>query len=857
MASFNAQDPRTSDPNYMGSLKEPSRYDYHNRSFDTLFSGLTGAVDDVAKTAKTGFDDAIRTDVRAGYDSELKSMGVDAAVGQAQRGEPINADKPVDPVNPLAANKPPPEAAASFRGTLEQLQAAKAAGKIDDTYFNARMVALNRQVRSQYPGWRDDVDQIVEEVTGIKPANALRRSLLSDLETAQKTNQSAVDKQTAFLNQHVEDLPPDYVQRQGSNNPYTYAELYQGIQAKAASRQALTDSKAKLAYDLENKTFNASNANDVGSQAVSSIVGRLMTDATSGMDFKKLQEQIAGSEGKPPSPEQLQQWRAGYAALDSRIDKEFNDQFFQPLHDGSGKTLADAIGDTKKVEDLRKQAHSVLGQIDKNLTDGNYGLASIHANFAKDLLDSRRAGVLKDNDTLANVAAISGIPGMSTALPAVLASDPTLMGAFSSGLSKSLLVQSATPTGLPVSQQLDKLKAEKNPDETRNWFNKQTMVLNNPVWVKSSPQLVRSFADKMFAPENQDFLDSFKGSDNKFKAFTQLTSPQITRNIIDLDKQSPGVLANYTHWATDNFFKVFKGEGDAVSGAKNLQYIDVNFDAKAGRFVVTTTEAGKAALSGTPSVGPHNLIDKVEGLMGGNVQGSVDRMNRALANLKPVFDNQGMDLGGEIKQMLAVNDIDVSAKKDPTGFWAKVVHALGQDTSGDKSEFHTKDGEVDLEAKGKSAGTASDGTLAGLVRSAETGNDYDATHGTLKAPVSQMTINEVLRHSDLTKELGRGSGAAGAGQIIPSTLRGLVKQMGLTGDEKFDKPMQDRMIDQLLENRGLSKFRAGKMSADEFHRAIAQEWAALPTPEGKSYYEGDGVNHSTVGVDEVRQALNR
>jgi len=118
--------------------------------------------------------------------------------------------------------------------------------------------------------------------------------------------------------------------------------------------------------------------------------------------------------------------------------------------------------------------------------------------------------------------------------------------------------------------------------------------------------------------------------------------------------------------------------------------------------------------------------------------------------------------------------------------------------------------------------------------------------------LTSKTIKEVL--AEQAKNKNR---AAGAYQIIPSTMEMLMKRMNLTGDEKFDEAMQDKMALELLRHRGLDKFNAGTLSADEFGNNLAKEWASLPllTDVGKkkagtSYYQGKHGNVALAGADE-------
>jgi hypothetical protein len=88
------------------------------------------------------------------------------------------------------------------------------------------------------------------------------------------------------------------------------------------------------------------------------------------------------------------------------------------------------------------------------------------------------------------------------------------------------------------------------------------------------------------------------------------------------------------------------------------------------------------------------------------------------------------------------------------------------------------------------------------------------------------------------KENVWNSSAVGRYQIVRTTLRSIRKTLNLTGAEKFDADMQDRMACFLLGQRGIDKYLAGRLSEDTLMLNLAQEWASLPKPDGGGYYSG-------------------
>lgn len=105
--------------------------------------------------------------------------------------------------------------------------------------------------------------------------------------------------------------------------------------------------------------------------------------------------------------------------------------------------------------------------------------------------------------------------------------------------------------------------------------------------------------------------------------------------------------------------------------------------------------------------------------------------------------------------------------------------------------------------------TASQKGILDLIKSRESGGDYNVTldNGRYTGgarDLVNMTIKEVLAMQQQMlahPDNKHNSSAAGAYQITGRTLRSLVVDLNLTGDELFSREMQDRLATQLLRRR--------------------------------------------------------
>lgn len=146
--------------------------------------------------------------------------------------------------------------------------------------------------------------------------------------------------------------------------------------------------------------------------------------------------------------------------------------------------------------------------------------------------------------------------------------------------------------------------------------------------------------------------------------------------------------------------------------------------------------------------------------------------------------------------------------------------------------------------------------LLEMVGTAESEGQYNAIYGNAwqtDVPLTTMTLNEVLDHQRTLIASGAQGSAAGKYQMLPKTLRGLIKDLGLTGDEVFSPSMQDMLALQLLKRRGYDDFTSGKITASEFQDNLAKEWASLPTTAGTGYYDGQNPR---VNGDQLRVAMS-
>ncbi|ACP25646.1 hypothetical protein NGR_c18820 [Sinorhizobium fredii NGR234] len=166
--------------------------------------------------------------------------------------------------------------------------------------------------------------------------------------------------------------------------------------------------------------------------------------------------------------------------------------------------------------------------------------------------------------------------------------------------------------------------------------------------------------------------------------------------------------------------------------------------------------------------------------------------------------------------------------------------------------------------------------LLAFIREAEVGRNDRASYDVIYAhrqagltkPLTAMTLGEVIA-AQKTWSKAHGSSAAGAYQFMRATLLGLLREIPWLREEQvFEPALQDSLALHLLNCRGFTSFVSGEISATEFGRRLAMEWASLPVlaetdgdrrglRRGQSYYAGDGRNKALVKPDRVEAVLRQ
>lgn len=141
----------------------------------------------------------------------------------------------------------------------------------------------------------------------------------------------------------------------------------------------------------------------------------------------------------------------------------------------------------------------------------------------------------------------------------------------------------------------------------------------------------------------------------------------------------------------------------------------------------------------------------------------------------------------------------------------------------------------------------------------------------LKKPLSEYTLGEIKQFQARGRDSQGQLWATGRYQIIPNTLKGVQKRLGLSDNTKYDALTQDKMgLDLLNARKDIKNYLSGAVPDTQENREkaalqVAMIWSSVGVPfitkgrhraveKNQSYYSGGG-DKASVKTEDVQEAL--
>lgn len=585
MAVFNPQVPGTSDPNYLGLSKSISQPQSDESTAyllkgigDNLGLGIKAADTVIKKTIDENLYSQI-DEARDTYTSRLwqvrdskANAQPDIVGGTAVDGMEFSGQKRSSAGTAPQGELPMP--LQNLDTVVNNLQGALGAGKISNVYYHSRLNTIAKDMRSQYPGYREYIDEKISSITGINPANAQIQSLLQDINRLQTGADKDYNRAMASLDR-LNDLGVPFANvemarlRQAGNNPEAIAKAeafvneqqmrkYE-LDRRKAEREDFKGSQEEKAYkDRQDATYIIS---DVANNYLKNI--RASSGLTSVDEIRqRLFEHETGK--NVMSGEEATKLGVLMQTYLTQAKDQVAAQFRQRRADGT--SLEASLGGPKAAAEFIDNGFYQLGWISRRLTQNDIPAALYADNVSKAIYSDTKSQVLKEPDMRKILGMQDVIKDMAPAFQQRFVERSLVNGMmepFKTFLEKNSMemMLQQDPRIKVANDVIKEAKQAQIPlSSVYSGVIKQAeMIYDNslgtdPGTNKLKAGLAKAFFDQknlpmlvQFEKESTDELGNVRPGQHS--VFNLLTSPVMTSSIKELSKtdQGIGLLDNYVN----------------------------------------------------------------------------------------------------------------------------------------------------------------------------------------------------------------------------------------------------------------------------------------------------------------------
>lgn len=585
----------------------PIQQPMDNKSTGTALKGLGDAVKGLAETS----DETIKSAIDYQADQGVDKIRDDHINRLQTVYQDLSGKGNTDILGDTPENLPPEDLQRRLK-TLDTLDAAKQSGKYSETYLQGQYIALAKDLRSNYSGYRDYIDEKIDKSTGRGVANKYVSSLQSDVNSYLGQKDKLKDKlSTQFVEQITGkgnvDLYPAY-QRWISSGDNQQAIMDLG-RANAQTYQLEHMDKVRTAIKGDAEV-RAQSAREQFQTWSSGQLGNFVHEANVAGLIDKLNN--GSTPERQAAGEQIQQLALVYKtkALAYLNKKDPNDPNSRPL-------IADLGG---KSDELLNEGMTFFNSLGEYAKDEKMGPIASAMNNVK----AREADVYKDlvsgplgPDLMAGKA-INQMGGQNTQWAQKLEqleqvnNLDTTMKTYMSNLRNRLFAQnSVTPlefNGQPIdathpmtfSKALDDAKAKGVVPEKVGVATSSKVYSGIVGWIhqltdKDTPAAVKeNIITGLSDPSNKGFISKFKKDYvdpttgkpimGQASAYAILTSPGTDKAVFTTE-HDPKKVQNYIDWKKSEFaHTVFPTEINDLNHIEGV-HGKFGFDTKSSQLV--------------------------------------------------------------------------------------------------------------------------------------------------------------------------------------------------------------------------------------------------------------------------------
>lgn len=686
---------------------------YSGEGLGTLFEGIGNLFKQGVNAADTflkkQIDDKVYSAVdaeRNEYTQQLEQTKApdtgDTAFGLASSDTLVHTDpktgKPITPGAPMdiiQQGASAPDGIDKGMNRLGTIVEARANDKMTETAYIGNLNSIVKGLRTQYPGYREYIDEQVSKVTGMIPANAYVKSLIQDINANVSASKGITDQVRNALFEETK------TGTQGAREAYL-SFLQTGNINTATSW--LSKTNAQKAYWKTQQDENAydssvaSNEKLKAEQKLGTLAPMLMDNHFDGIAMTLAGKGIGTGTTKAlvnlmQNQMQIQLGTGTGQKVDQDTARQIGLMIRSQAEDYKAALRADAIqkGIYQKIDpaDFEKRVDAYA----KKFTDIADLIHNEKWGLAAEQLNQNRAMAAIDQNKMMTSKEL----GVQTRLINAAKDWPQFAEKFFQRLISSSEIGA---DGKPLPNLNDGMKdyvkqqrmlmqippadVLKNPQSFRqsilNLNDKVGGSENTPI---AATKIVLEGIKDVTDPKIEDgvkintinaaFLPANRGMLNEIQKdyvnrrgqkvqgqidiYKDFTSPQMTDEVARLSKQNPTLMRNYQSWAKDEFSNVLlRQDIQSLADVQTYKGMVVTFtsDPKTGvaRFSLAPTKL--------PTYDPQD-VGTQPGIISERrmkAEYHLDRINQGLENYAYIVKQAGGDINAEVVQMLGSKGID-------------------------------------------------------------------------------------------------------------------------------------------------------------------------------------------------------
>lgn len=566
------------DPNWENVSKPISDVSY-DKGVALAISGASDILGSAVKAVDYDIKESAKKDVQTGVDALRDNYT--AGLQTLRNAQIASGDKSLLP-DAAAADVPSTvqngiDKAKTIATAMEQN-----AGKSNTTLYTGALNSLTKQLRAQYPGYRDYIDEQISAISGVHPANAFMKDLSEDINRQQENSKAEHNATLSTLRSNAD---AGYHDGAGVKASDVYNLVAKGVWDPSKAMTWLNSAKSvdydrKVANDArtDRKAGDADAAENAQKDLALNVGRNLVHDwqtMTQGKNtetaeglFKFLQENAGNQKVKDEQSVVIGQ------QLRALRDASYNARIAEAYEGGKNSIVAHMGG---KIEDVHKTVAASYKMFDMAIDavfNKEWGAAYSHMQTNKALIADTTSTFYNAPD--AEVAKYNRNASVINQISPQFAKDFFVGFVTGDHVKKDvdwlksqkmdMLVQPDAPNGMihTLQEQIDNAKrvGATAPKTVQDLVKSVEDVSNSKLDVSQRLNLARGFfdpirngeilSDKNFAKDKYDSVLK-REIPGKYWVYRQLASDNTATGIAELGKKDPSIISNYRDTMTRNF----------------------------------------------------------------------------------------------------------------------------------------------------------------------------------------------------------------------------------------------------------------------------------------------------------------